>query len=1155
MLQKILAAFNKQIRLIKQRKADRMQQQQQQSQLKIQDSNAKDSTAEELTIGSKARQLEMDSPTSSPPHNSKHVLSDTLVTRTASSDTVAEDSNITNTASHDISDGGKCLDTNERGSSTTIGMACVLAQEVPNGNDTTLENLSKNSCSGVIKVSSEASISSSNATECTTSNVLETGEGLLSDTIDTLDGSINITMTDEDEELANPCPSDVDSASTNQQTHSKEAAIKKLKSTNDSSFAGFAGDTSIATHMLPHVTKADANISKSDFETGEFEFTSPCISKQSDLNEPKVNVSDVIDKSGTNECLSVSTSDIADNVHKTTDSSAEEVTQCSESNNAEISNEDKVEPSSLKRQSVDDSVEPKKLPAIEFKNITSLDEKLCSSEDATSDISDKSNNTPQSVTCGVTTIKNNEANVSSQDTSDNPILTTAVTKVKEDTSSALPSAAVLSSDALPAPLRRLATNLTVTMTPDTQAIIADTLSDSSKTTRAKRSITMARRSLASAGGDVTPGTTATTTAPATVVTATTTHAVTPQPVNPLQQSNRPKSDETDGKKQTLISDNAVKSGNNDTGNSAETICKESDQSIEPIVTIGTIAVDNSESSQDTESSLMDCLISTRTSLTIATVGATTSTSTQNSPVTTPAESIADIRLNGSANSPSVRSKQVTDQIAPNENDVIVRNSNIKKSIKTDVSQHTGLSDSANDKAKKSVSSHEAVNSPNPSSKKYHRSRYDSKILAAGSLFFSPEDLAKGVSTRRAKSRTALAENAPIPKDPSKSSMAAPSANTSQIKNVKLMTPPAADNTILKTVPFDSDQILGASATNSRVTRNKSSANVLLKSPVAITNGRPTPISTLHSAIHKVDTPGHLNSVTSHAKIQSKQNPQNKNRVETPSTIPVSTFSNISNVSTPSITNVEVASADQGQSSRKRLRSSSKNSPSQNANTPKRALDARNDVSPMPQAVDKIPESKNLAASERRSSSSGSRRISALVSGALEVEAQSPGVMDEIHLRMREVQKLVKKLDEYHDTVPPATTPTKDSSNDSTAVGGNQYSASKRSRNEGRKQLLQQSPDRVKVVDKTAFKLKHRSSQTPAQLQKAPPADNTVMHLPTRKIVPSPDEATGNPIYQRCVECLRNGVYNVTSSVFCDTCDVALCVIPCFRAYHLLGRRQ
>ena len=66
----------------------------------------------------------------------------------------------------------------------------------------------------------------------------------------------------------------------------------------------------------------------------------------------------------------------------------------------------------------------------------------------------------------------------------------------------------------------------------------------------------------------------------------------------------------------------------------------------------------------------------------------------------------------------------------------------------------------------------------------------------------------------------------------------------------------------------------------------------------------------------------------------------------------------------------------------------------------------------------------------------------------------------------------------------------------------------------------------------------------------------ILHLPTRKIIPHKRltdsggaEGRGDPLYQRCVECLRNGVYNVTSCIFCDTCDVALCVVPCFRAYH------
>ena len=64
----------------------------------------------------------------------------------------------------------------------------------------------------------------------------------------------------------------------------------------------------------------------------------------------------------------------------------------------------------------------------------------------------------------------------------------------------------------------------------------------------------------------------------------------------------------------------------------------------------------------------------------------------------------------------------------------------------------------------------------------------------------------------------------------------------------------------------------------------------------------------------------------------------------------------------------------------------------------------------------------------------------------------------------------------------------------------------------------------------------------------------VMHLPSRKIIPGKDGEADRPIFQRCVECLRNGVDDLTTCVFCDTCDVALCIVPCFKAYHLFGRR-
>ncbi|XP_018007746.1 endochitinase A-like [Hyalella azteca] len=167
---------------------------------------------------------------------------------------------------------------------------------------------------------------------------------------------------------------------------------------------------------------------------------------------------------------------------------------------------------------------------------------------------------------------------------------------------------------------------------------------------------------------------------------------------------------------------------------------------------------------------------------------------------------------------------------------------------------------------------------------------------------------------------------------------------------------------------------------------------------------------------------------------------------------------------------------------------------------------------------------------------------------------SPNLMPALHERLNVVQQMVNKMNNYHETIHkkrlgPSTGLDCNSKSRST-----QTSVSTSSRSCQTDTMSTSKISSTSVVS-TSTSVSSKVSTRSMYTQSSSPA--SVPHLPTRKLVPSRRSHPGEsvPVYQRCVECLRNGVYDITSCVYCDTCDVPLCVVPCFRAYHVLGKRH
>ena len=175
----------------------------------------------------------------------------------------------------------------------------------------------------------------------------------------------------------------------------------------------------------------------------------------------------------------------------------------------------------------------------------------------------------------------------------------------------------------------------------------------------------------------------------------------------------------------------------------------------------------------------------------------------------------------------------------------------------------------------------------------------------------------------------------------------------------------------------------------------------------------------------------------------------------------------------------------------------------------------------------------------------------MIRNALKNVTKSPLFMDEIHKRMNQVQKMVSQLEEVHTALHKS-----DRKQNDGKKSAPQKSAPQTSSVEPSKQppLVTTDQSSQTIVASMSSKATQTSPSAEDNKKTANPA-SVVVHLPTRNLLPSQANAEPEePVYQRCVECLRNGIFNVTSCVFCDTCEVALCVFPCFRAYHSFARR-